>query len=239
MRVEANAIIGDFEIYPFKITFHLYLHVGRAGVLDGVVEGLLGYAVDGLLDLRRGLRLVAQDGLDLDLVACPQSRRLFLQRRHEPLTLQRLRPQLEDQGPHLGQAGLRQREDVLDRVGRPLWARLQQGSSGLGAQGYAVERLGDGVVQLAGEALTLFEGGLAAGFGEEAGVLDRHGGLVGDGLKEDLLFLAGLPSGEVAEEDGAHGPVPRDERQAVGDVPRHLANETVYGSVARVLQQKL
>src|SRR5215212_12124050 len=238
MRVEANAIIGDFEIYPFKITFHLYLYVARASVLDGVVEGLLGYAVDGLLDLRRGLRLVAESGLNLDLVACPQSRRLFLQRHHEPLGLQRLRPQLEDQGSHLSQAGLRQGEGVVEGFGRLIRIALHQGARRLGAQGYAVEGLGDGIVQLAGEALTLFESGLAAGLGEEASVLDRHGGLVGDGLKEDLLFLAGLPSGEVAEKDGAHGPVPGDERQAVGDVPRHLAREAVYGGVAKVLQEK-
>jgi hypothetical protein len=56
-------------------------------------------------------------------------------------------------------------------------------------------------VQLTGQALALFEDRFAASFGEEAGVLDRHGGLVGDSLEEYLLVHARFLPGKIAEVD--------------------------------------
>ena len=56
-------------------------------------------------------------------------------------------------------------------------------------------------MQLAGQTLALLEGGLAAGLGEEAGVLDDHGGLIRDGPEKDLFVLAGLLPGKVGEVD--------------------------------------
>jgi hypothetical protein len=73
-------------------------------VLDGVLQGLLGYAVEDLLRLRwhRGLR--GRFEVNLDPVPCPERRGLTAGRGDEAPGLQRLRPELEDERPHLGQA---------------------------------------------------------------------------------------------------------------------------------------
>jgi hypothetical protein len=105
------------------------------------------------------------------------------------------------------------------------------------AQGYAVERLGDGVVQLPGEALPLFEGGLALRGGEQLGVLHRNRNLVGNGAQEDPLVLGGLSTGQVVEVDGAERLSARDKRHNIYSVPSGFADEGVNGSVERVVEK--
>jgi hypothetical protein len=53
---------------------------------------------------------------DVDLVSGVRRRRLLLQRGDETLGLQGLRPELEDEGAHLGEACLRQGRHVLQRL---------------------------------------------------------------------------------------------------------------------------
>ena len=65
-------------------------------------------------------------------------------------------------------------------------------------------------MQLAGEALPLFERRRVLGRGEEARVLHRHRRLVGDGAQKDALVLAGFLSGQVVEVDGAQSPSPEE-----------------------------
>src|SRR5215218_10912465 len=117
--------------------------------------------------------------------------------------------------------GVRQRVRV---VGQELAGRLDP-------EGDAVEGLGDGIVQVTSQPLALLEGGLAAGFGEQPGVLDGDRRLVGNGPQEDLLVLARLRFREEAEEDLAKRKPPREQRQAVHDVPRRLAHEAMDGRV--------
>ena len=63
-------------------------------------------------------------------------------------------------------------------------------------------------MQLPGKPLAFFEGSLAPHSGEEADVLHRHGGLVGDSPLEDLLVLAGLLLGKVVQVDRAQSASP-------------------------------
>jgi len=94
-------------------------------------------------------------------------------------------------------------------------------------------------VQLAGEALPLFQRRLAAGLGEKACVVYDDGGLIGDGRQEDPLVLAGLLSLEVAEVDRAQDSAPGDERHDEDRVPLGFAHGAVDGSVEGVLQHAL
>jgi hypothetical protein len=87
IRVEAHSVVRYLKAQRALIAHQLQPHAVRPGVLDGVVQRLLGDAVDGFLNLRRGTRLVAERGRDLYLVASPQGRGLLLERRHEPLRL--------------------------------------------------------------------------------------------------------------------------------------------------------
>jgi hypothetical protein len=84
-------------------------------------------------------------------------------------------------------------------------------------------------MQLAGEPLALFEGGLAARVGEQAGVLHGHGGLVSHGPEEDLLLLSGLLTRRIDEVDSAQRLTSGEERHDVDRVPRHSRVEVVYG----------
>jgi hypothetical protein len=82
-------------------------------------------------------------------VAGLNGRRLLFQRAHQSLALQRLGSQLEDQRAQLRQAALRQTEHVAHEsmclVGRGFEQLVGRGS----IQQDAVQRLGDGVMQLA------------------------------------------------------------------------------------------
>ena len=183
--------------------------------------------------------LFAERGLDSYAVTRLNGGGLFFEGGHEPLFLQRLRAQLEDERPHLGHPRFGEGGGVVEGLGGAFGGVRQELAGRLDPEGDAVEGLGDGVVQFAGELLALFEGGLAASLGEEPGVLDGHGGLVGDGPQEHLLVLAGLLFGEKAEEDRAQSPVPGDERQAVHDVPRRLANIAMDGRVQWIGEQEI
>jgi hypothetical protein len=74
--------------------------------------------------------------------------------------------------------------------------------------------------------------------GKEPGVLDHDGALVGDGLEEGLLVLAGLLIREVQEVDSAQGSAPRDKGHDISGVPRDIANEVVDRTVGGATQEK-
>src|SRR5829696_1749591 len=232
--VEADAVVGDPERKALGRLFQLQFHVGRAGVFDRVVQGFLNDAVQGLFDLQGCFRLPVQLGLDPYAVARLDGGCLFFEGGDQALLLQRFWPELEDQGSHLGHPGFGEGGGVIQGLGGAFWVVGQELTGRLDPERYAVEGLGDGVVQLTGQPLALFEGGLAAGLGEEPGVLDSDGRLIGHGPQEYLLVLAGLSIGEEAEEHRSQRPALGDKRQAVGDVPWHLTHEAMDGSIQRV-----
>ena len=63
LRVEARTVVGDFECDPLEVSCQLYLYVGRAGVLDGIVQCFLGDAVEGFLGFQRRVGFFAERGL--------------------------------------------------------------------------------------------------------------------------------------------------------------------------------
>src|SRR5690625_6431052 len=73
----------------------------------------------------------------------------------EPVPLQRLGPQLEDQRPHLRQTGLSEVLDVGERFSRLMRRALQLLLGRVGSQEDAVQRLRHRVVQLARQVLPL------------------------------------------------------------------------------------
>ena len=85
--VEPDAIIRKVQGHLVRGALHPYLYFIRTGVLDGVVEGLLGDAVDGLFRFQRGLRLLVECGFDLDTMPGPECCGLFFERGHEPFGL--------------------------------------------------------------------------------------------------------------------------------------------------------
>jgi hypothetical protein len=51
-RIEASTIVGDFQGDTTRVAHEFQIRPARAGVLDRVVEGLLGDAIEGLLGLQ-------------------------------------------------------------------------------------------------------------------------------------------------------------------------------------------
>jgi hypothetical protein len=195
LRVEAETVVGDLERHLLGDAREPQPHGLGLGMLDGVVQGFLGDAVQSLFHSDRSRRFIAEVGPDVDAVPDLECGGLLFQRCDYPFVLQRLRPELEDERAHLCHARLGQGEHVFEGFHDLGRAVVEFPSGGVGAQGYAVECLGDGVVQPAGQALALFERGLATCLGEQAGVLHGDGGLVGDGLEEGPLVLSGLLPG--------------------------------------------
>ncbi len=70
--------------------------------LTALCMGLLGDAIERFLALRRYVGLLAKVGAHVDPVPGLYGRRPLLKRADEALGLQRLRPELEDEGAHLG-----------------------------------------------------------------------------------------------------------------------------------------
>src|SRR4051794_9148761 len=95
---------------------------------------------------------------------------------------------------------------MLQRLGYAAGVAGEQRAGGAGMKGYAEDGLRDGVVQLAGETLTLFQGGFALGLGEEAGVLYGNGGLIGYGIEEAYLLARGLSTRYVVTVERAEYP---------------------------------
>jgi hypothetical protein len=51
-RIEASTIVGVFQGDTTRVAHEFQIRPARAGVLDRVVEGLLGDAIEGLLGLQ-------------------------------------------------------------------------------------------------------------------------------------------------------------------------------------------
>ena len=144
-----------------------------AGVLDDVVERLLGDPVEHLLDRQR--QPVLEVALDDDRQAEPalQRRGVGLERTHQAVLLEVAGAQLEDQRAHLGQRLALQLAE-LGRAGSRAASGsvLEQQLDRARHEGHREERLGHRVVQLAGQVRPLLAGrqlpGLAAQLALEA-----------------------------------------------------------------------
>ncbi len=109
---------------------------------------------------------------------------------------QRRRAQLQEQGAHLGQGAPGELAQLLQPRGALLRVARVDARQHLRDEAHREERLADGVVQVAGQALALLVGGQVGGLLVQPGVLDGHGQLVGDGAgREHVLFVEGAGFG--------------------------------------------
>src|SRR5215217_8300990 len=78
-RIEALTIVANLQEDLVLLLLQVQLHTLSLGVLDRVVQGLLGDAIERLLHFQRRLGFVAKGQVDRKLVACLYQCRLFFQ----------------------------------------------------------------------------------------------------------------------------------------------------------------
>ena len=134
-----------------------------AGVLDDVVERLLGDPVEDLLDRQR--QPLVEVALDDDRQPDPalQGGAVGLEGTDQPVLLEVAGPQLEDERPHLGEGlalEVAQLAELRPRRGR---VAVEQHLDGARHERHREQRLGDRVVQLARQVRPLLARGQLAG----------------------------------------------------------------------------
>ena len=198
-RVEPAPIICHHQ--PDLAISQLQVEVERvgAGMFDRIVQRLLRHSVHRLLGRLGQVRLASNLHPDMESVAGLNGRSLLLQRAHQSLALQRLGSQLEDQRAQLRQAAFRQTEHVAHEsmclVGRRFEQLVGRGS----IQQDAVQRLGDGVMQLARQPLPLLERRRAPHLRVQPRVLDGHRGLLGEHRRQFRVSGRVVPRGGVQQ----------------------------------------
>src|ERR671916_266547 len=95
-RIEALTIVANFQEDLVRVLLQPQLHTLSLGMLDRVVQSLLGDAIDCLFYLQRSVRFVAKGYVDRKLVARLHQCRLFFQSSDQALGGQGLRAKLED-----------------------------------------------------------------------------------------------------------------------------------------------
>ncbi len=167
-------------------------------MLHDVGERLLGDAEQRLLGV--GLHLPERAGVEPggDPVRATDHVEVLGQARDQAVALERGRAQLEDQRPQLAEDLLEQRSRAVHVVG-------------LQPEPEPEQRLREGVVELAGEAVALLEHRQLAPGLVQAAVLDEHGGVVGEVAHEPLVVL-GEAAVLVGEVEGAHHLAPEHDR---------------------------
>src|SRR2546423_15035942 len=101
--VEADTIVVDLQPHLRVDLAEDEANLRRPRVSAGIVQRLLGDAVQGLLALPAHHGLASKRFLDRDPVPDPTDRRVWLERAGEPFTFEGLGAQLRDQRPHFCQ----------------------------------------------------------------------------------------------------------------------------------------
>ena len=184
-------------------------------MLVDVVERLLGDTVEGELDLRREALLALDRHVDRK-VRAPAKHLTQLTQKVAQLGLNDgRRAQLEQQGAHLRQSAAGEGAHILESLHASLGVFGPEAGQHLGNEARREEGLGDGVVQLASQALALLEGGALLSLLVEPGVLHGHRCLVGDGAHEaDLVSHCRNPARRAAVR-GTDRAAPEHERDTI------------------------
>ena len=188
-------------------------------VLERVRDRLLRDPEDLALDGGIGREPSRPVGLELDRRAVhpPQHVHVLLERGREPVGDDVRRPELEDERAHLAHRAPHELAHLLDLRPRPDRLALDEERRRVGGQRHAEERLVDGVVELAREAVPLLDHRQLAAALVEPRVLDRDCGVGGERLDQLLVGVgedgaaAALLVGEV---EGADHLAARDDRHA-------------------------
>ena len=210
LRIKAHAVVVHLQADLAAIVREPDRHPAGLGMPGYVVQCLLGDAVEGFPGFDGKHRFRAELGVHVQLVADARRVRLAREGHHQAFFLQRIRPQLKDERPHLGQAGLSQREHVGQRLSqadfqlRRDWRAIQQRLGSTRAQTDAIEHLRNRVVQLAGQPLPFLQGCQPPRLPIQPGVLNSGGCLVGDRLGQGSMMPRigpGLPMMEAQPTD--------------------------------------
>ena len=189
--------------------------VARVGVLDRVLERLLGDAEHLEVARRIGRRLVLDRELDLEPFEAAHQPDVLAERPAEPVEREVERPELEHERAQLLERVLRERLQPLDLVARRGRIAVEQRPGRLGAEDEAEQLLAHRVVELEREAVALGDDGELARLLLEARVRDRDRRVRGEQPDQVVVLVAEVGRVELlGEVEGADHAVRGDDRDA-------------------------
>ena len=164
--------------------------MARVGVLDRVLERLLGDAEHLEVARRICRRLVLDRELDLEPFEAAHQPDVLAQRPGEPVEREVERPELEHERAQLLERVLRQGLQPLDLVARRGRIAVEQRPGRLGAEDEAEQLLAHRVVELEREAVALGDDGELARLLLEARVRDRDRCVRGEQPDQVVVLVA-------------------------------------------------
>lgn len=116
--VEPHAVVVQRQRRLLGNAVQVHVHPGGPGVSGHVVQRLLSHAVQRLGHRGRQERVVALHvQVDQDVLLCAEEQRVIVERRRQPLLLERSGPQVLDQAGHLTLSGLGRRLNLVHHFG--------------------------------------------------------------------------------------------------------------------------
>ncbi len=206
-RFEATPVVGHTQFYalPFSLfppsfpptggderggeAAQTHRHVTGAGVLGHIVQRLLGNAVQGNVNVFRERALTLHCHRDGHARPSRDGFTKLSQQVVQARFGQSRRSQLQQQGTHLGHGPPAQLPQFLQELSPLILIAFPESGQCLGDEAGRKQRLGDGVVQLAGQPTALFHHGQLLGLLVEASVLNGDSRLVRQGLKHHQVAL--------------------------------------------------
>src|SRR5438132_7098195 len=126
-------------------------------MLDQVMQRFLRDSIDRLFGIERDGGFIREVRPYVDAVPALDRISSFGERSDQAFTLERFRLQFQDQAAHIGERRLCKAEDVIKWLHRSLRIAGETIPCRPGPQGYPVQRLRHGIVQLARETLPFSE----------------------------------------------------------------------------------
>ena len=189
--------------------------MARVGVLDRVLERLLGDAEHLEVARRICRRLVLDRELDLEPFEAAHEPDVLAERPAEPVEREVDRPELEHERAQLLERVLRQGLQPLDLIARRGRIAVEQRPGRLGAEDEAEQLLAHRVVELEREAVALGDDGELARLLLEARVRDRDRRMRGEQPDQVVVLVAEVGRRELlGEVEGADHAVRGDDRDA-------------------------
>src|SRR5258705_10583004 len=140
-RIEALAVVLDPEAPVAPAASQVEPDLPSAGVLDDVVEGLLGDPVQPLLDLEWQPIIKVRFDDDREADAALQGGGVGPQRAHESVLLDVARSKLEDQGAHLSERFALELAQLAQLLAGRIGVTLEEELHGTGHEGHREESL--------------------------------------------------------------------------------------------------
>jgi hypothetical protein len=184
--IEADAVVVDLEEEVIGLIEEVDVDTRSLGVLDDVPEGLFGDEVDAVALLRGEGGFGAGEEEDGEGVLVAEGIAVLSEGVEEVAFGDDGRAEGVEAGLQLGEGGVGEVLDVLDRVGDIAVDAdlLEANEGGFGGEGDGIEGLEEGGVEVVGEAAAFLLDGDLLDRGVEASVVDGDGGGGGEGFDE-------------------------------------------------------